>query len=89
MNKADASKSRAASTSRGGFPDDFKRDDEISRGFHFTVGSDGEIVRQPFPGMKAIHTVGGSYSLKMEYKDNPDLEFDADAFRKGKLYGRE
>ena len=26
MNKADASKSRAASTSRGGFPDDFKRD---------------------------------------------------------------
>ena len=49
----------------------------------------GEIVREPFPGKKTIYAVEDSFPLKMQFKDNPDLEFDADAFQKGMLYGRE
>ncbi len=65
------------------------QDGEIAREFHFTVGADGEVVREPFPGKKTIYAVEDSFPLKMQFKDNPDLEFDADAFRDGKLYGRE
>ena len=65
------------------------QDGEIAREFHFTVGADGEIVRKPFPGMKTIYAVEDSFPLEMQFKDNPDLKFDADAFRKGKLYGRQ
>jgi len=65
------------------------QDGEIAREFEFTVGADGEFVRKPFPGMKAIHAVEDSVPLHMEFKDNPDLEFDADAFQTAKLYGRE
>lgn len=64
------------------------QDGEIAREFHFTVGADGEVVREPFPGMKTIYAVEDSFPLKMEFKNNPDLEFDVDAFREGKLYGR-
>jgi hypothetical protein len=49
----------------------------------------GQIVREPFPGMKAIHAVDDSFPLKMEFKDSPDLAFDEQAFQTGKLYGRQ
>jgi hypothetical protein len=65
------------------------QDGQISREFQFVVSPDGEIVREPFAGMETIYAVDDSFPLKMEFKDNPDLPFDAEAFKKGKLYGRE
>jgi hypothetical protein len=61
---------------------------DISREFHVTVGPDGEFVREPFPGMKAIYAVEDEVPLKMEFKEAPDMAFDKDAFTKAKLYGR-
>ena len=65
------------------------QDGEISREFHFTVGDDGQIVRQPFAGNKTIYAVEDSFPLRTELKEMPDLEFDDDAFGKAKLYSRE
>jgi hypothetical protein len=65
------------------------QDGEIAREFYFTVDGDGQIVREPFPGMKTIYAVEDSFPLKMQFKENADLEFDPDAFRTGKLYGRQ
>jgi hypothetical protein len=65
------------------------QDGELAREFYFTVGSDGEIVRKPFAGMNAIYAVDDSFPLRMEFKNSQDLEFDADAFRTARMYGRE
>ncbi len=65
------------------------QDGEIAREFHFTVGNDGQIVREPFAGMKTIYAVDDSFPLKMEFKDNADLDFDGTAFETEKLYGRQ
>lgn len=64
------------------------QDGDISREFYFTVGADGEIVREPFPGQETIYAVEDSFPLKMVVKESVDLEYDAEAFEKGMLYGR-
>jgi hypothetical protein len=73
----------------GAYRCELTQDGRIAREFQFTVDAQGQIVREPFPGMKAIYAVDDSFPLKMEFKDSPDLAFDEQAFQTGKLYGRQ
>jgi len=64
------------------------QDGEKSREFVFTVGADGEVVREPLPGHKTIYGVEDSVPLKVDFKKNPDLKFDPKAFETGAYYNR-
>ena len=73
----------------GAYRCELTQDGKIAREFQFNVDSLGQIVREPFAGMKSIYAVDDSFPLKMEFKDNADLPFDKQAFQTGKLYGRQ
>jgi hypothetical protein len=61
---------------------------ELSREFSFEVDDKGDVVRVACQKANTVRSLDEEALVKVTFKKNPDLKFDAKAYKSSGLYGR-